>query len=200
MIDAWQTDMNVIFSLGFMNCLDESMSIWTNKFTCPGFMFVPRRLWLFGNEYHTVCCCSSGIMWGIELVERKDWPPELGQQQYENLGATVGLLLSLLVPIFHLGFVGIHDSGSYMLNGIIKLRKKGVFASALIKKQQYWPTYIRGDEIKAHFANKEVGDMDSWAGKLDSVPFHIYSMKEPDYVMSLTSTYGTNSRDSGKET
>ena len=200
MIDAWQTDMNVIFSPGFMNCLDESMSIWTNKFTCPGFMFVPRKLWPFGNEYHTVCCCSSGIMWGIELVERNDWPPELGQQQYENLGATVGLLLSLLVPIFHLGFVVIHDSGSCVLRGIIKLRKKGVFASALIKKQQYWPTYIRGDEIKAHFANKEVGDMDSWAGKLDSVPFHIYCMKEPDYVMSLTSTYGTNSRGSGKET
>ena len=27
--------------------------------------------------------------------------------------------------------------------------------------------------------------MDSWAGKLDNVPFHIYSMKEPDYVMLL---------------
>ena len=34
---------------------------------------------------------------------------------------------------------------------------------------------------------------------MDEVPFHVYAMKEPDYVMSLMSTYGTNLR-SGKET
>ena len=136
----------------------------------------------------------------LELVEGKDWPPELSQQQDGNLGATVGLLLCLLVPTFHLRFVVILDSGSCVLKGIIKLRKKGVFASALIKKQQYWPRYIRGDKIKAHFADKEVGDTDSWAGKFDNVPFHIYSMKESDYVMSPMSTYGTNFRDSRKET
>ena len=42
--------------------------------------------------------------------------------------------------------------------------------------------------------------MDSWAGKLDDVTIHIYSMKELDYVILLMSTYGTNSRHSGKET
>ena len=42
--------------------------------------------------------------------------------------------------------------------------------------------------------------MDSWAGKLDHVPFHIYSMKEPNYVISLMSTYGANSRHSRNET
>ena len=89
MIDAWQKTLNAIFSPGFMNCLDESMSIWTNKFTCTGFMFVPRKPWPFGNEYHTICCCSSGIMWGVELVEGKDQPPELSQQQYGNLVVTV---------------------------------------------------------------------------------------------------------------
>ena len=44
-------------------------------------------------------------MSGIELVEGKDQPPELGQQEHGNLGVTVGLLLCLLVPIFDLGFV-----------------------------------------------------------------------------------------------
>ena len=42
--------------------------------------------------------------------------------------------------------------------------------------------------------------MDSWAGKLDDVPFHIYSMKEPDYVILLMATYGMTSRHSRKET
>ena len=34
---------------------------------------------------------------------------------------------------------------------------------------------------------------------MEEVPFHVYAMKEPDYVMSLMSTYGTNIR-LGKET
>ena len=44
-------------------------------------------------------------MCGIELVEGKDWPAKLSQQEYGNLGATLGLLLRLLVPIFHLGLL-----------------------------------------------------------------------------------------------
>ena len=34
---------------------------------------------------------------------------------------------------------------------------------------------------------------------MEEVPFHVYAMKEPDYVMSLMSMYGTN-QCSGKET
>ena len=34
---------------------------------------------------------------------------------------------------------------------------------------------------------------------MEEVPFHVYAMKEPEYIMSLMSTYGTNQR-SGKET
>ena len=49
MITAWNSNMNQQFSPGYANCLDESMSVWTNQFTCPGFMFVPRKPWLFGT-------------------------------------------------------------------------------------------------------------------------------------------------------
>ena len=72
MITAWSSNMNQQLSPGYVNCLDESMSVWTNQLTCPGFMFIPRKPWPFGNEYHLVCCCLSGIMWGIDLVEGKD--------------------------------------------------------------------------------------------------------------------------------
>ena len=148
---------------------NESMSVWTNKFTCPGFMFVPRKPWSFGNKYHSVCCCTSGIMWGIEMVERKDHPQQLGQPQCNNLSSTVGLLRWILTPIFFTGFIMILDSGFCMLKGIVELRKKGVFASALIKKRWYWPQFIHGDEIKEHFNNKQVVDTDSWAGH-DRIP------------------------------
>ena len=140
-------NMNDNFIPGYMNCLDESMSMWTNKFTCPGFMFVPCKPWPFGNEYHTVCCCSSGIMWGIDLVEGKDHPQQLRIQQYDNFGSTVGLLLQMLSPIYHKCFIVILDSGFCVLKGIIELRKKGVFTSALIKMRRYWPKYIKGDAL-----------------------------------------------------
>ena len=135
MVEAWGLNMVENFVPGYVNCLDESMSVWTNKFTCPGFMFVPRKPWPFGNEYHTVCCCTSGIMWGIDLVDDKDRPRALGQQEVDNMGSTVGLLLWMLAPIFHKGYVVILDSGFCVLKVIIELRKKGVFASALIKKR-----------------------------------------------------------------
>ena len=34
---------------------------------------------------------------------------------------------------------------------------------------------------------------------MDGVPFHVYTMKEPDHVMSLMSMYGNNLQ-TGKET
>ena len=105
---------------------------------------------------------------------------------------TIGLLLHMLAPIFNLGFMVILNSGFCVLKAIIELHKKGVFASALIKKQHYWLKYIHGEEIKEHFAEKEIGATYSLVGKMDDVPYHVFSMKESDYIMSLMSTYGTN--------
>ena len=45
-----------------------------------------------------------------------------------------------------------------------------------------------------------MGNADSRAGQLDDVSFHVFAMKEPDYVMSLMSTYGTSSWEGFKET
>ena len=49
-------------------------------------MFVPRKPWPFGNEYHSVCCGLSGVMYGVELVEGKDHPPENGTPEYDDRG------------------------------------------------------------------------------------------------------------------
>ena len=198
MLDAWNTNMMEQFTPSWVNCLDESMSTWTNKYSCPGWMFVPRKPWPFGNKYHTVCCSLSGILWQMELVEGKDSPSQI-VPKFSNEGKTVGLLLHVLEPIFAKGMVVILDSGFCVLRGTIELKKRGVYASTLIKKRKYWPKHIKGAEIKAHFDGKDVGDCDSWKGMMEEVPFHVYAMKEPDYIMSLMSTYGTNLR-TGKET
>ena len=71
------------------------------------------------------------------------------------------------------------------------MKKKGVFAAALIRKRRYWTKYIPGDAIITHFGDKEIGASDALQGELDNVRFHIVGMKEPDYVMMIMTTYGT---------
>ena len=82
-------------------------------------------------------------------------------------------------------------SGFCVLQGLVELKKLGVFAHALIKRRRYWPKHVKGDDIIQHFANKEVGSTDALRGQLDGVPVYIYGMKEPDYTMMLMATYGT---------
>ena len=124
---------------GWANCLDLSMSIWMNKFSCPGFMFVPRKLWPFGNEYHMDCCCATGITWGIDLMEGKDHPHQMRQQTYDNLGAAVGLLLQLLAPIFFKRFNVILDSG---FNRILSKVLKSFWSCTHVNSCQKYTVYI----------------------------------------------------------
>ena len=86
------------------------------------------------------------------------------------------------------------DSGFCVLDAIIQLRKKGVFSSALIKKRRYWPKYIDGEAVKAHFADQDPGHFDALQGKLDGETFHVYGMKETSYVLMFMTTYRTGER------
>jgi hypothetical protein len=81
--------MSKAFFPSWISVLDESMSVWTSNYTCPGWMVVPRKPHPFGNEYHTVACGKSGILWQAELVEGKDRPHQLVQQEFDELGKTV---------------------------------------------------------------------------------------------------------------
>ena len=190
LIAAWNKNMDSNFNPSWISCLDESMSKWVNEYTCPGFILCPRKPWPLGNEYHTIACGLSVIIYQLELVEGKDEPVERVRKPFSQLGKTIGLLLRLTKPLWHTSKVVVLDSGFCVLKGLVAIRKKGVFAAALIKKRRYWPKFIRGDEIKEHFKDKEVGTAEAWRGELDDVPFHVYCLKEPDYVMSLMSTYG----------
>ena len=117
---------------------------------------------------------------------RSQWP----LKEFSDLGKTVGLLLRLKKPLWNTAKLVILDSGLCILKGIFKLQKKGVFASALIKKRCYWPKCIKGDDVKAHFADREVSTVDAWPWQLDGVKFHVSCIKEPDYVMIFMTTYG----------
>lgn len=75
---SFNKKMKSIFLAGWVSCLDEIMSIWTRRWTCPGWMYVPRKPNPKGNEYHYIWCSVSGIMYGIEIVEGKDRPIQRG--------------------------------------------------------------------------------------------------------------------------
>lgn len=196
-VDAWNENMAEEFSSSWKNCLDESMMIWTNEWTGPGFMVVPRKPKPMGNEWHTICCCDSGILFHVELMEGKDHPSEIPVEFEKTDGIvmkTVGLLKRMTRSLWGTGKVVIMDSGFCVLRGLIELKKHGVYGSAVIKKRRYWPKHIRGDDIAKHFEDAPVGAADMWPGTMLGERFGVYCMKEEDYVMSLMSTYGTLER------
>ena len=200
LIEAWNRNMQSVFVPSWVTCIDESMSSWSNRWTCPGFMFVPRKPHPLGNEYHTACCGESGILYAMEIVEGKSRPAEKPKDKYEAKGEnTVGLLVRLSEQLRGSGKVVILDSGFCVLKGLTELRSKGIFAAALIKKRRYWPKHINGEANIRHFQGKEVGFADSITGSLNNVPFRIMGLVEPDYIMFMMTTYGTMERH-GKET
>jgi hypothetical protein len=128
----------------------------------------------------------------MELVKGKD-KPDAHALEYDDLGGrTVGLLFHLTSSaIWNTGkLLVILDSGFCVLKALIELKKKGVYASALIKKQHFWPKGIDGDDIAHQFVNKPVGTTDRLSGICENVNFDVFAMKEPDYVMMLMSPYG----------
>ena len=74
LISAWNANIKVESLPSWINAIDESMSKWLNEYTCPGFMYVPRKPWKFGNESHDAGCCSSDVIWSVNLREGKDCP------------------------------------------------------------------------------------------------------------------------------
>ena len=89
MIKAWNAHMANIFLAGWVICLNKSMSIWHQRWMRLG----------WSNECHTACCALTNILFSIELVERKDSPPQVAVD-FKEKGKTAGLLLQMLWLFF----------------------------------------------------------------------------------------------------
>ena len=134
MIDAWNLNMTQNFIPSWMSCLDESMCPWVSRYTCPGWMVVPQKPHPFGNKYHSICCGESGIMYCVELVEGKDQPVQRPKPKYDEKGKTVGLMLQMTSPIHGTGKVVMTDSRFCVLDGLMELKRVGVYSSTVVKK------------------------------------------------------------------
>ena len=175
--------MKSIFLIGWVSCLYESMSIWTIKWSCPGWIYVPRTPHPKGNEYHSICCSISGIIFGIEIVEGKNQPRQRCHPECIEKGKTASLLPRLWKPQFATGKVVILDRAFCVLEAPLTLKQYGVFASTLIKKERYWPK--KAEQIKAYF-------QDQWKTVIGclEIKFDLFLHKDPNYTMMLMSTYG----------
>ena len=193
LINAWNENMADKFIPSWASCLDESMSVWLAKCTCPGWMCVERKPHPFGNQCHSICCGLSGIMHAIELVEGNDEPPERPRPTYSEEGPTGGLLLRLTRPIHNTGKVVILDSGFSVLDAIVALKQRGVFATTILKKRRFWPKYCPGDDINLTMTSSEikVGDVRALKGEHKGTPYHIICMKEEKWITKVFDACGT---------
>ena len=192
MIQIWNENIDEIFSPGWICCLDESMSIWYGKYSCPGWVFCPRKPHPFGNEYHDICCGMSGIIFRLLMVEGKDEPKEKPKSRYSSsYSKTTSLLLELCKTIMFTGRVVILDSGFCVLKALLALRMYGVYASAVIKKRRYWPAFVKGDIIEKKMNEKDIGECDAIKGEIHGTKYHLFFLKDSKYVMKLMTTYGS---------
>jgi hypothetical protein len=146
-------------------------------------MFVPRKPHPMGNEYHSICCGESGIMYAIELVEGKDEPREKPADDTAGFSRTTSLLLRLCRRLYGTGSVVILDSGFCVLEALCELRKRGVFSSAVIKKRRYWPKHVSGDAMDAYMnANYGIGECNAITGVLNGTNYNLFAMKDVSRV------------------
>ena len=59
MIDAFNQHYTEEYIPSWLNCLDELMNSWLDKF-CLGFMSVTRKPHSLGNEYHSIADGDDG--------------------------------------------------------------------------------------------------------------------------------------------
>ena len=136
----------------------------------------------------------------MEMVEGRDHPSQLGIPLFEQeFGKTGGLLLHLCQSIFGSGRYVVLDSGFLVLQALIALRQKGVFAGALIKKRRFWPKYVPGQAMTEWFADKAVGFVGCVSGVLNNNKYTIWAMKEPNYIMKIMATGGNLFTEIGRE-
>ena len=114
-----------------------------------------------GNEYHTMACCQSKVIFCIELVQGKDLPKDGEHSEIEfekEFGSKVAaLVVRMTRPLWGSGRTVMMDSGFGYIPSVIQLRIKGLYSTTVIKKHAHWPKYTRAAEAVAEMQGKDVG-------------------------------------------
>ena len=62
-------------------------------------MFVPCKPHSFGDEYHTIACDTSEVIYNVDIVDGKDWPRVMGKKEFEEKGETGVFMLRTKKPL-----------------------------------------------------------------------------------------------------
>ena len=197
LIDAYNSHMQSVFCPSWITCLDESMVVFTNEH-CPSWVNVKRKPHPFGNEYHTIACAVSHILFRVELVEtKKDRPKEGPYSEAEfakDVGKTPSLCLRMTRGIWGSQRVVLLDSGFGFLNVIAELRKRGLYSTCVIKKRKYWPAGTKAEEIIQHMHDKDVGYHIVRCGqskKFEGIDVWIGAMADSKHTSIMANTWST---------
>ena len=74
LISALNKNMQDLHFPSWVSCLDESISIWNMKWTCPGYDFCSRKLHPASNEYQIIADAYISILYATEIAMGKDTP------------------------------------------------------------------------------------------------------------------------------
>ena len=116
---------------------------------------------------------SSGLLFGLDLAEGKDKPPEYPRKEHDTKVKTVILCLRLTQSLPGSSGLFVMDNGVCVLQALVDLRNTGVFRSALINNQCYWPIFAKYENIRAHVNGKEPGYFDAIRGELKTTVLNI---------------------------
>ena len=74
MQEGWNKNMAAHFDPSWVSVIDESIQECINRYTCPGWIFVPHKAHPFGNEYHKIACAKSKVVYNVETMEGRIEP------------------------------------------------------------------------------------------------------------------------------
>ena len=97
------------------------------------------------------------VLWRDKTEEAKNRPQHINQNEYDEFGKNVSLMLSMCRPIFRSRKSVALGSVFCGAQGIRELKYKFLYAGDLIKKCHYWPKIFTGKIIDTNFKEKKVG-------------------------------------------
>lgn len=161
LIKGFNDHMEIMFDPSWITCVDESMVSFLNEY-CPNWVCIKRKPHPFGNEYHTIACCLSKIIFRIEMVETEKDRPKEGEYstpEFENeMAKTAALCCRMTRTIWGTSRVCLLDSGFGYMTTLPELEKNGVFGTTVFKKKGVgWPKGSDAKNIVRHMHGKDVG-------------------------------------------
>ncbi len=174
-LTKWNDNMSAFFPSRIV-CLEESMSIWFQWWTCPGWVF---SIWEW---------VSHGMLW---IVNRGDGlssqtcPWRFWQCGRKNVWF---IAVYAAADTSHCLLCCIGQWLLFAESNCCSRRKRIFFASL---KPKYWPTLVSGMHVLDYFRSKVVSSIDAISSIHDIVKYIIWCMKEPDYIMKIMATVGS---------